>query len=284
MRFGARSDQALDLPSCRAWFELRFYPLRDAEGAVERAVCAVHDVTPHARLKQELAESERFLRRIAEVSPVGIYRADAQGLPIYVNDRAFEIAGLAPGPPRLDWLESIDPRDRADYLEAVRRSVEGATRFVHELRMRRPDGSTVWVLFQGIPDLDAQGRLVGFVGAMTDVSEGTHAEEEIAGHRDRLGELVAERTAELERSHEELRRSERLAAVGSFAAGIGSPTSGLSPSSASRASCTPPGGSATSSTSCRNSRPAASASAGPPAPDQALLAWGSRSTGARLAS
>src|SRR5262249_14296566 len=39
-------------------------------------------------------------------------------------------------------------------------------------------------------------------------------------HRDHLNELVAERTVELERSHEALRRSERLAAVGTFAAGI----------------------------------------------------------------
>jgi polar amino acid transport system substrate-binding protein len=55
---------------------------------------------------------------------------------------------------------------------------------------------------------------------MTDITESKRSAEELARHRDRLGELVAERTSELERTHERLRQAERLAAVGTFAAGI----------------------------------------------------------------
>jgi PAS domain S-box-containing protein len=51
-------------------------------------------------------------------------------------------------------------------------------------------------------------------------SDRRRAEEELARHRDRLEELVRERTAELEKSHQRLRRSERLASVGTLAAGI----------------------------------------------------------------
>jgi signal transduction histidine kinase len=69
-------------------------------------------------------------------------------------------------------------------------------------------------------EYDADGAFVGRVGAIVDVSDLKRAQEELARHRDRLNELVAERSEALERSHEALRRSERLAAVGSFAAGI----------------------------------------------------------------
>ncbi len=51
-------------------------------------------------------------------------------------------------------------------------------------------------------------------------SDRRRAEEELARHRDRLEVLVRERTAELEKSHGQLRRSERLASVGTLAAGI----------------------------------------------------------------
>src|SRR5262245_60857309 len=44
---------------------------------------------------------------------------------------------------------------------------------------------------------------------------------ELARHRDHLETLVAERTAELEASHQQLRLSERLASIGTLAAGLG---------------------------------------------------------------
>lgn len=44
---------------------------------------------------------------------------------------------------------------------------------------------------------------------------------ELARHRDHLEELVAERTAELRASHQQLRLAERLASVGTLAAGLG---------------------------------------------------------------
>ena len=44
---------------------------------------------------------------------------------------------------------------------------------------------------------------------------------ELSRHRDHLEELVAERTAELQASHERLRLAERLASVGTLAAGLG---------------------------------------------------------------
>jgi len=89
-----------------------------------------------------------------------------------------------------------------------------------EMRWRGADGSDRWLRVRAEPQRDAAGAYAGRVGALTDVTELKRAQQELARHGERLNELVAERTAELERSHEALRRSERLAAVGSFAAGI----------------------------------------------------------------
>jgi PAS domain S-box-containing protein len=53
-----------------------------------------------------------------------------------------------------------------------------------------------------------------------DITERKHAVDELARHRLHLEELVAERTDSLKQSLERLRRSERLASIGTLAAGI----------------------------------------------------------------
>jgi PAS domain S-box-containing protein len=170
-----------------------------------------------------LRESERFTSRLAEVLPVGIFRTDAEGRPVYLNERCHEIAGLRPEEARAVtaiWPPTEWPEEHAAFVEAGRRSRDEAAPFDQELRFLRPDGTPVWALVQALPDFDEDGRFVGHVGTITEITESRRVAEELARHRDRLGELVAERTAELERTHERLRESERLAAVGTFAAGI----------------------------------------------------------------
>lgn len=54
-----------------------------------------------------------------------------------------------------------------------------------------------------------------------DISEKRRIESELERHRRHLEELVVERTAELQASHEQLRLSDRLAAIGTLAAGLG---------------------------------------------------------------
>ncbi|MEM8883014.1 MAG: GAF domain-containing protein [Planctomycetota bacterium] len=51
--------------------------------------------------------------------------------------------------------------------------------------------------------------------------ERKHVESELAEHRQHLETLVAKRTAQLDKSHERLRLAERLASVGTLAAGLG---------------------------------------------------------------
>ncbi|MHC4219242.1 MAG: ATP-binding protein [Planctomycetota bacterium] len=62
---------------------------------------------------------------------------------------------------------------------------------------------------------------MGVTGLGTDITEQRRAEAELRKHREHLEELVAERTGELEASHEQLRLADRLASIGTLAAGLG---------------------------------------------------------------
>jgi PAS domain S-box-containing protein len=178
-------------------------------------------VIERERASRALRESERHWQRLAEVAPVGIYRLDPQGVVVYMSERCLEITGLSLEQVRSgDWRDRLPPEAAERFAQARARGVARGEGWGGMLPYAHLDGSVRWALARTEPDRDEAGRLRGFVGTMTDVTERKLAEEELARHRDRLSELVAERTAELERTHERLRESERLAAVGTFAAGI----------------------------------------------------------------
>lgn len=59
------------------------------------------------------------------------------------------------------------------------------------------------------------------VAPLGPVIDRKRTEDELDRHRRQLETLVAERTAELERSHEQLRQADRLVAIGTLAAGLG---------------------------------------------------------------
>jgi PAS domain S-box-containing protein len=213
-------EQRLDRPNGPSWFEIRLYPLRGETAELEQAVCIKRDVTERRGIEAALRASERFAERLAEVSPVGIYRLSLDARATWMNDRLREISGATREEAMSEgWRAKLaTPGDPA--LARVSRAMERGEPFAEEFAFARPDGSLVWVLSQGAPDRDESGRLVAYVGTLTDVTALKCAEQEIARHRDHLGELVAERTAELERAHARLSESERLASVGTFAAGI----------------------------------------------------------------
>ncbi|MFO0982394.1 MAG: PAS domain S-box protein [Planctomycetota bacterium] len=70
----------------------------------------------------------------------------------------------------------------------------------------------------------SRGQLSGrpfFTCVVRDITERKRSEAELERHREHLASLVDERTAQLEASHQQLRLTERLAAIGTLAAGLG---------------------------------------------------------------
>src|SRR5690606_196718 len=68
---------------------------------------------------------------------------------------------------------------------------------------------------------DASGRVIGAAKVARDITERKRAEAALRDYQEHLERLVQERTAELERSHQQLRLSERMAALGTLSLGIG---------------------------------------------------------------
>ncbi|MFZ5479609.1 MAG: PAS domain S-box protein [Myxococcota bacterium] len=178
---------------------------RDAEGGVLRSLAVIVDVTDRNQVERALRESEARFQTLARVSPVGIWRTDAAGECIYVNERWCEISGLAPEEARgRGWARAIHPDDRDRVVEHWNRAARGEAPFVAEYRMLDPRGVATWVLGQAAAERASDGEVVGYVGTITDITQRRRAEEELREYRARLEEIVAARTRELASANLEL--------------------------------------------------------------------------------
>jgi PAS domain S-box-containing protein len=205
----------------RCWL-VSHYPLESPEGVVTAISTVVQDITDRKEADRALRDSEERLRRLLETTQVVPWEGNAETLEFtYVGPQAVALLGY----PVEEWYEPnfwpthIHPEDREAAIEFCKNASRESRAHDFEYRLMAADGRSVWV--HDIVNIDAIGceprALRGF---MIDISSRKSVEEELARHRLHLEELVNARTEALERTHEKLRRSERLASIGTFAAGI----------------------------------------------------------------
>jgi len=151
------------------------------------------DITARKRAEYALRSSEQRYATLTSMAPVGIFRADAQGNCLYVNERWCEMTGLslvdAAG---LGWMRALHPDDRTKYTAEWKRVTQDGDAFRLEYRFQQPQGTIVWVFGQAVQERELDGSLIGYVATVTDISERKQAE------------------AQLERTNQELARATRL--------------------------------------------------------------------------
>jgi PAS domain S-box-containing protein len=97
----------------------------------------------------------------------GIWIIDAEAKTSYANERMAEILGTNPsemvGRPSFAYVFPEDVDEAQRLFEA---KVRGDTKPFH-FKLRRKDGSAVWVDVQGTPLYNAAGVFIGIVGTFS---------------------------------------------------------------------------------------------------------------------
>ncbi len=118
---------------------------------------------------------------LAEILPVGIFHADADGYTTYVNPRWCQISGLSYEEALGNgWFNAVHKDDRAGLGDGWKQATRSSEVATSEYRFVRPDGSIAWVIGQAAPEKNSKNEIVGWVGTTTDITERKKAEEEIA--------------------------------------------------------------------------------------------------------
>ena len=157
--------------------------IRAADGQPSRVVGVGLDVTERRQAEQALRESEERLRLTLEATNDGLLDWDVRSGNLTVNDRFFEMLGLAPGDlePRVEtFIGRVHPDDRDAVVAAVERHMRDATPYDIELRMQCKSGEWRWIHARGqVVERDDKGEALRVVGTNTDIDARKRAEGQL---------------------------------------------------------------------------------------------------------
>jgi len=153
----------------------------------------------------ELQESEQRYQTLSRISPVGIFRTDANGATTYVNPRWSTITGLPAAQALGDgWLQAVHRDDQENIRQGWEESTQLHRASYSDYRFVHPDGTLAWVMGQAVPEINTENQVIGYVGTITDITQRKRAEEEIRKLNSELEQRVLERTAQLSAANKEL--------------------------------------------------------------------------------
>ncbi|MEZ4333328.1 MAG: PAS domain S-box protein [Myxococcota bacterium] len=182
--------------------------------AVGGVVIHLHDVTA-------LFRAETNYRNLVEQSLQGIAVVREFGI-VYANEALAELFGTRieriVGRHVNELLETVHPDDRDRVVDALNAPSSGPAEPL-EMRIRRErDGATRWIQIRWA-DAVSEGMTARQI-AYVDITAQKELDAARLLEQERLEARIAERTRELEASQQTLRAQERLAAVGTLAAGV----------------------------------------------------------------
>lgn len=201
-----RVDLVVDDKLQSFWFNYSFTPLFDTDGKVYGVMNTAAEVTDLNRAKQKIEESEKTLRNIILQAPMAtcIYRGENAVIEV-ANNAMFEFWGVESkdvlGKPIFEAMPDVGNQGYEEILKNVRET--GVPFIANEMTATlKRDGvpTDVYINFSLDPIRETDGTISAILAVAIDVTAQVLA-------RQKIEEVVAERTTELATANQNLQRS-----------------------------------------------------------------------------
>jgi PAS domain S-box-containing protein len=194
LKAGGRIDQFETVRVTKAGesinVSLSISPIKDSTGKIVGCSGIARDITERKRAEEANRESEMRYRRIVETTNEGVWLLDSTLHNSYVNRQMAEMLGYEPGEMLgRSVFDFYFPEDVERKKQVLARRQQGLREQIEE-RLRRRDGSELWVRLAATPVFKANGEFDGALAMVCDITERKRAEEAARESEQRFGLLA----------------------------------------------------------------------------------------------
>ena len=157
------------------YLDFEYAPLHAIDGSVSGVFITVYDVTEKVEARKKSEEAEKRFRDLIETLPVAVYTTDLQGDLNLYNKAALDLWGRTPAAGE-KWCGStamyttggnkLQPEDFH-----IRQAIKNDRTLREEAYIERPDGSLRHVIVNPRPIHDIDGRVIGALNVLVDITE-----------------------------------------------------------------------------------------------------------------
>jgi PAS domain S-box-containing protein len=147
---------------------------RSPEGRALRLVSVMADSTERKLVEERFRLERERLDLALDAGQMGAYDLNFAHGKIWWSPETYRLFGVSPEqfvPTPQSVLALIHPDDQETFIRLRRKAIDEHRPFVHELRLQRPDGSTIWVAHRGRAEYDERGQPSRNFGVIMDITE-----------------------------------------------------------------------------------------------------------------
>ncbi|QEG40938.1 hybrid sensor histidine kinase/response regulator [Roseimaritima ulvae] len=143
-------------------------------------VCHFTDTTQRQQSLENLRQSEKHFREIADASPAMLWVTDVNHMCTFLSKSWYKTTGQTEEQGlELGWTNAAHPDDRSRAADEFLAAAKARQPFSSEFRLRQADGGYRWAVDVGLPRYDADGTFLGYTGYVIDVHDRKQFEQSL---------------------------------------------------------------------------------------------------------
>jgi len=137
-----------------------------------------HNITEKKETQKKLEENEKKYRNLVENLNEAIVYVDNNDKILFVNNKFSVLTGYSSDEVlgKIGYEFLIPPTEKQKILYSIDQRIKGLSS-QYEVKFIKKNGEEIIFLINGAPVIDSNGKTIGSIGAMTDITERKKAEE-----------------------------------------------------------------------------------------------------------
>ncbi|MEX0967328.1 MAG: PAS domain S-box protein [Bacteroidia bacterium] len=175
----------------RIWILTSSTPMYNDSGEVEGIFSTHTDISEMKQAIEDVRKSETKYRTLLQTMHEGMVHVNNENMIQYANARFCAMTGYSEqdliGRFIYDLVFEDEDRELIRQKTELRKLGIGDQ---YELRLRRIDQDSIWVLVNGSPVKDEEGKVIGAMGTFTDIQDMKLAEQKLIDKNEELNTFV----------------------------------------------------------------------------------------------